>query len=940
MGTDVAAAELPILRQRLVPRPRLIGYLGRDLLVTQSGDGETSGGVVTFSRKLTLIAAPAGYGKSTLVCQWLDQLRAHATDAGVRLHLAWLRLDSPDNDPERFWDRLLGAVSVPSDQPQPYQAGLLKPERPGRPPTQAQIASVLATAERALKEAETAAILVLDDYHVVESPAIHRSMGALLGSLPPWLHLAITSRADPPLPLSRLRARSEMVELRAAHLAFDEAETRTFFSRTADLDLTDGVLTTIAARTEGWVSGLQMAALALRPSAQGSRSPSRIARDLAQTQRYLMDYLADEVLAGQPDEVHEFLLRTSILAQLHAPLCDALVDRPSKPSTELLEHLVRRNLFVEQIDDGLNWYRYHGLFAELLQRRLRAQCPELVPELHLRASQWFEDAGEAGPAIDYALAGRHFERAALLLTDTIADHLSWGENARLQGWLAALPDQVIRTRAPLCVAHAWTMLVQGAPRDAVLDRLDTGTGSAETAGAAMAVRATLDVYRADFQTAVAHAQQALACLRHSQAFYRAVAANALGMAQTSSGDLASAVQAFETVAGIAASAGNTAMTVASLSNLAGLQMVQGHLRSSEAAYQRALALSQGPDGSILPVGGRALMGLGELARERNDLALARGCMIQACDLHRGYAEMGRMMCLLTLARVEVASGQLEPASDAIFEAERLAAAFQSTGLDDRLVAAARVRLWIAEGDLARAGAWADERRPELIELVAGASQDPGGASMGDTNLVEAETATLARVELGRGRHGEALSILNALIAAAASSGRMRRLIELLVLVARAHHAAGATSEALAALMEALNLAAPEGYARTFVDEGEPIRGLLSRLLSDPSSPARSVRPYVVGLLGQFATPEDWPGTNSVADATSSDQAKGRAMLSHRELEVLHLIAQGHTNREIGRRLFIALDTVKGHTREIYGKLAVHSRTRAVAVARELGLLPD
>ncbi|MBN1246141.1 MAG: AAA family ATPase [Anaerolineae bacterium] len=930
--------SMPVLRRDLVHRSRLIEILSEGLL----GPDHQAG----FARRLTLVAAPAGFGKTTLVRVWVEGLRSEGA-----AQIAWLSLDEGDSDVVRFWTYVIAALQAALAGQEAGSApgfaatalALLAPGELAQPPTVAQTEAGLAALINDLSGLDARLLLVLDDYHLIDLPAIHRGLGFLLDHMPPQLHLVIASRADPLFPLSRLRARNQMAEVRAGDLAFTAGEAAAFLVKTMGLSLPGSALTALTTTTEGWVTGLQMAALALRSATARSEGVPDLVTGLAQSRRYSLDYLADEVLAELPEDLQSFLLQTSILDTITGPLCDAVTADASASSATVLDQLERANLFIAPLGATRAWYRIHPLFAELLRRRLERRHPALVPVLHERASAWYESAGLMEPAIDHACKGPDLNRAADLIEREAMARLARSENATVLRWIEALPDGVVSTRPQLCAVHAWLLLINGRAPETVRERLDqaaAGATAAEARGVTSALQALLDIYQGALVSSIAHANEALAALPSENRFFRSVAAHALGMAHTSTGDLPAAVEAFETVVETARAWGNVMLAGAALSSLAGLRLLQGALHEAEAAYRQALALSTDDRGFRLPVAARALLGLGELARERNDLATATGQLEEACELSRHYGQIGLLVGLLTLGRVEIAKGDLERARALLGEAEELASATRATDLDDRLVSVSRLHLLLAEGKLDKAAAWAKAHRRRIQDALQEAETQTAFAGSGplcrDYNLLEAEAIALARTALALRDPGQALAFLDPLSAVATRLGRTRRRIELLALSALAHNQAGRRPTALTALQQALALAAPEPFRRTFVDEGAPMRELLQELVvgSHPLTVGTTVHAYLADLLGHF----DAASLQARGHELDAGEAQ-QPVLSPRELEVLALIAAGLTNREIGDRLYLALDTVKGHTREIYGKLDVHNRTQAVARARHLGLLP-
>jgi len=898
----------PLHRANLVRRTRLLESLDRVL-----------------HRKLALVSAPAGYGKSTLVAEWI---RALSNDGRAR-RTAWLSLESGDDDPTRFWTYLVAALQ--SAEPGLGQAPLtLLQSTAARAPGPSHAEAFLTALINEMAEDEHSLVLVLDDYHVIHSPAIHDGLAFLLDHLPSRVHLVIATRADPPLPLSRLRAGDQLVELRAADLAFSSEESIRFLSDSMGLELSPEEIAALDAHTEGWIAGLHLAALARRASAD--RKATGVLSGLRQTRRYILDYLTDEVFDRQAQAVQTFLLHTSIVGRLSAPLCDALLHDPAigdipLSGQETLRYLDRANLFITPLDEDLEWYRCHPLFADLLRKRLAEREPERIPQLHSRASAWFEEQGMTEDAIDHALQAQDAERAARLVAAHAEETLMRGENATVLRWIESLPEAEVVARPELCVFHAWALLVNGRSPEQVASRLDQAThGEApdQIVAATAGLRASMALLQGKIRDGIQLAEQALEHLPEARLFLRSIAADNLGMAYTLAGDQLAATQAFEQVVRLARQAGNVMMEVAALCNLAGVQVLAGKLRLAGARYQEALELSTGARGQRLPVAARPLLGLGELARQWNDLDGAASYLTEAMDLCTRYADLGTVVCCLTLARVRLAQKRRTEAEALIDKARSLATASRATQMDDRIVAAAQTRLWLDEGDLDRATRWALERDLHV-------PQEPDRLPDGhraDYSLYELEHILLARLYLAQEKPGLALALLRPLRQTAERTGRGLRQVEILALEALALDQQGQEVEALTILQIALLLGETEGYVRTFLDEGAPMAQLLYRAAVQDVHPR-----YAQQLLAAFDLPASSPPPTQHPEALTEP-------LSPREREVLQLLAQGCSNQEIADALFLSLNTVKGHTRRIYAKLDVHSRNQAVARARVYGLLPS
>ena len=904
----------------LVPRPRL----GERL---EEGMG----------RKLTLISAPAGFGKTTLLSEW----RAMHSDEGYPV--AWVSLDEGDDDPARFLSYLVAALQTIRAGVGETALALLHSPQP--PPIEAVLTALIN---------DVAAIphdfaLVLDDYHVIASEAVHRSISFLLDHLPPQAHLVIAGRANPPLPVARLRARRELTEIGAEDLRFTPEEAAAFLNDAAGLYLSAGELRALEDRTEGWIAGLQLAALSMR----GREDVSGFIAALRGTNRYVLDYLAEEVLQCQPDDVQRFLLQTSILGRLSGPLCNAVVADTG--SQAMLGRLERANLFLVPLDDERRWYRYHHLFAEVLRSRLHQAHPGWVSELHRRAGAWYAEHHMTVEAVDHMLAAGDHARAADLIEQAGVRAFKRSEMATLSRWLDALPEAHVRLRPRLCLFYA-SVLIGEAHFDAAEAwlrdaerRLDTGANApaavtgqrarSETVpdtsrpveteamlGEVAAFRAYIASFKGDPASTVELAREALARLPADDLYTRGLSAVELGYGYLESGRPEEASDAFALAMTSSQAAGHMYAFLAAAGGLAKTRIVQGRLREAALLCRQAKQSATVGAGRSLPATIYAHVGLGEVLYEWNDLKGAASALEEGIEL----GEQGGLLVMLVnsyivLSRVHQAQGASGRALDAIHSAQQLTQQHNVTSLLTK-AAAQRVRLGLAQGDVASGVRWAQER---------------GLGSHHESDFRrEFEHVTFARVLIAQEKPAEALRLLKRLLAAAEIAGRTGSSIELLALQALALQAVGDTADAVNSLARALSLAEPEGYVRTFADEGAPMAALLPRVL-DGQRGRRSVtalpsvsREYVGRLLAAIRAGISPPTTESPLEAASSLVEP----LSERELEVLRLIASGASNREVARKLFVSLATVKTHLNNIYRKLGVRSRTQAVARARESGLL--
>jgi LuxR family maltose regulon positive regulatory protein len=870
---------VPPVRSELVPRPHLIERLDRG---------------VREGHKLTLISAPAGYGKTTLLSEWVAQSEQP---------VAWVSLDDSDNDPTRFWAYAVAALRTVSEDIREIARAPLQPAYP--PAIEPGVTELL----NQLAELRGPIALVLDDYHVITTPAIHATVSFLLENLPSQMHLVIATRADPPLPIPRLRVQGQLTELYESDLRFTSEETARLLDLVFDLSLSAADVRALEKRTEGWIAGLQMAAISMR----GRDDVAEFVRSFTGSHRYVLDYLTEEVLRQQPEDVRQFLLRTAILDRLTAPLCDAVIEgvtlNEARPASQtMLEYLDASNLFIIPLDDERRWYRYHRLFADLLLQRARRECPDLLPWLHRRASEWYEQNGLTSEAVGHALTCGDSERAAQLIEKVAWPMMARCENAALLTWLDALPDDAIAARPRLGVARAWALAVAG-KLDAVAPSL-AGIDLQQVPGEAAAARAYTATIRGDTRGGIAFARQALEQLPEDDLFLRGFLALNLGIAYFSNGELAAASRALDQAVELSRAADQSDLTIAAIAVLGHVQEAQALLHKAVETHHQVLDLASGPGSRPSPVVGIACLGIARVAYEWNDLETASRYVTEGIEL----LEQGRFITYLLSghslrARLSLAQGDLDAAQAAVQQAQRLAPG-EDLAYMTAVLEGLQARLHVIAGDGAAAGRWAQAHRAtDLDEL---------------DRAREAEQMAVAWVLVAHDGADQVLDLLARLLERAQAAGRIDAAIRILALQALAFQAQDDLPRALSALERALALAEPEGYVRTFVDEGEPMARLLRQALSQGIAPN-----YAARLLAAF---------DAEVELTSPAMESLVEPLTERELEVLRLIVAGLSNAEIAEELFIAVSTVKSHVNHIYGKLAVENRIQAVNRARSLELL--
>ena len=897
--------QYPLLATKLYipePRPNLVQ---RASLIDRLNRG--------INHKLTLISAPAGFGKTTLLSEWISH---------SEIPVAWISMDKGDGDSVKFIHYLIAAFQkFDANIGRTLLSILQSPQLP-------EIESLVTDLIKELTDLPSDLVLVFDDYHSIDTEEIHKIVELLLDYLPTHVHLVIATRVDPPLPLARLRVSNQLTEMRAIDLCFTADETTLFFNKIMNLKLSNHDISILESRTEGWIAGLQLAALSM----QGREDVSSFIKTFAGDDRHVVDYLAEEVLNIQSEQIQNFLLQTSILNRLSAPFCDFVTN--TKGSQNLLNELERANLFVVPLDNKRYWYRYHHLFAELLQQRLHQKQSDLVVKLHMRASKWCRQNGLEDEAVDHALAAQDFEQVALLIGEQADAIWERGEHDKFRRWLEKFPTDLVFSNPLLSILHAESLLIgwrlEAAERslEVAEQTLNSGTNRAteissierfqlsnnnrmKMHGRIAANRALIATFREDVPGIILHANQALEYLPKHELTWRSTVAITLGDAHSIKGDL---IEAYRTqLEALEASkiSGNTFLFQIANANLAVTLRQQGWLQRTLEICQQQVQLASESGMSQTIVVGWLLAIWGELLAELNDLDGAIDKTRIGVELTERCGDVG-MLCksYLCLIRVLYSKGNIAETEEIILKLENISQDSDVPSKIKSMIAAWQVRIWLARDKVEVISRWA--KKSEL---------DIDGKLL---FLREDEYVVLARIYLIQDRSDIAIDLLNRLIKESEVGNRVTAMIEMLLIQALALKAQGDTNKAMVILEKALLIAESGGFIRIFIDEGPAMAELLEKILDANGDVPRA---YVKKLLSAFKISKLLKTEDGLVEH-----------LSERELEVLRFIAAGLSNKKIMEELFISMSTVKTHLRNIYSKLNVNNRMLATAKAKELELL--
>ncbi len=919
----------PIASGPLVARPRLNTLLHGSL-----------------KHPLTLVSAPAGFGKTTLLSTWIRSLQAsHSL-------VAWLSLDEEDNDPQLFWAYVLAALQ--RQQPERFGPLLQSLQSSQTLP----LKFVLTALINLLLENDQHVVLVLDDYHLITTPEIHTDLSYLVKHIPPQFHLILATRSDPPMPIAQWRAHEQVLEVRTQQLRCTTEETRDFFQVVVGIQLPEEATKKVTTRTEGWLVGLQLLGVSLPERAD----PLTLLKEVRGDQRYVLDYLMEEVLRRQPQDMQRFLLSTCILERLTASLCDAVMEWSG--SQQMLERLERANLFLTSLDNKREWYRHHALFAEALHSQLEQNHANLVPILHTRASRWYAQHHQTTAAILHAFKARDWNWAADLIEQAylVLISFAWGANkhalVQLRQWIEQLPTDILACRPRFCLSciqmlwsvtpqsllHSWLDMAQ-----AMLTALPKGQTPADGSqpplaseaqqelenrlGEVLTNRAFLWCYVEEGHIALALCEQALALLSPENAIARTLVAitQLIASYASSANDTLAAIKYGHQAILFSREVGEPAHTISVMSIPAIYMIGAGHLREVKQLTEQAIQLGTSPTGSKLPDVGFPAVLQAEVLREWNELDAARSLATEGLSLYEQTNSLLSLSLLHigygVLVHIFLSCGDLEATRSALQQLERLGTNMNQpwcTHIRSLFTTVDQVRFWLACGELEQATRWAKELDVTEQHLTPFAH--------------ERQEVARARILLATDQPMAASQRLEPALQRATAGQRWGHVLEIRLLQALAHQRLHEESQALAALSEAVRLGEPEGYLRSFVEEGEAMAVLLCQLREEQSQ--IGLTPYLDRVLAAFPKQHLAHTSQPKRMAKQTLAQSLQEPLSERELQVLQLLAQGASNQEIAQTLVITVDTVKRHVSHIFVKLGVQNRVQAVRQAQKLGLLDE
>ena len=888
---------IPTRQANVVIRQRLMEKLDESI---QHGD------------RLILISTPAGYGKTTLLGEWIHRSKYSA---------AWLSLDEGDNDPVKFMTYLIYALR--KINPEIGETALSN-----LPSSQTQISNTqLTPLVNELAELPDKTLIILDDYHNINKQTIHNVVTTLIEHGPPHIHILLSSRADPPLPIARLRGRGQVTELRQNDLRFTLEEAAKFLAQNPAFDLSQSDIAALNARTEGWVAGLQMASASL----EDQSDTSAFIQAFTGSNRFILDYLIEEVLENQSETIQNFLLHSSILEELCSPLCDSLISGffdPPTSSQTILEELEHKNLFIIPLDDRRQWYRYHRLFSDLLRQRLELLHPNRKISLHQRASIWFESHEFPEAAIEHAFLAGDSHRAAELIERSAESILMQSQVTTILTWLKKLPPEELQTQPALSIYYAWALLWSGAPLKIIKAHMQLTAHQQAHSAQGLPLQAFLAIYNGDVEEAGALAQQAIDQLPEDDLLLRSLANFILASAHLARGETAKGIAILEETAMSSQRAGNVMIAALVLCELGDESQKHGHLHQAHRLYNQALEIAINEQGAQLPVAGKALIGLGDISREWNDLQSADELLTRGISLAEQWSVLGTFEGYINLILVKDAQGDTHEADELFSRLRELAYTFDASEIDDHVVEMFAARRNILHDDFDSVEEWIKIRSLDTAATspISGEIED-----ILNSRLRKYENTILARFLIAKGQYAEALVVLDQVLEEAEKADRVYLIIDVEILRAIALQAQNKGEDALAAISNAMKLAEPEGFMRVFLDHGETLTGLLKNMrpsFNDPKLSAYSER------LLNACSPQPDPG-KPIQKAQMKQPIES---LSDRELEVLHLLPSSLSSTEMANELSISVNTLRSHLKNIYSKLEAHSRYEAIARAKEAGLV--
>ncbi len=900
--------KVPLLQTKLYLPSIRSSVIYRERLTQQMGQGRHN--------KLTLICAPAGFGKTTLASEWLGQQKAA---------VAWVSLDDKDNDPTRFFSYLFSALNQTNETL--GRAGLDALSSPNPPAPEILITHLL----NEFTQTDKKIVLTLDDYHLITVPEIHETMEFLLENLPSNLHLLMLSRAEPPLPIAKLRARNQLIELSAADLRFTDAEIKNFLNHVMGLGLSDAQISELESQTEGWITGLQLFALSIKDAP----SAPDLNHNISGSDRYVADYLIDEVLAHLPEPLQDFLLKTSILDRLCSNLCDAVVE--IEDSQAILEHLEKANLFLIPLDNTREWYRYHHLFAELLVTRLTHKYSDELSDLYQRAFDWHRSHNFLEEAVQYALQGQLYDQAADVVEE-IGHQIYWQNRSHtVEEWLYTLPESLLQSRPHLIIFLGYVHIDRSRVKAAeeTMERLrhyldqnpsDSQEERLILSGKEKALRCSVLYHRyLDGQRIYESARSALEVLPAEYFYDRCPAAFHGGGGLLLLGDLPEARHYLNEALTVSDIMHNPVGRLLTLSNYGRLEMVAGNLERAKAYFQETYDLAQQMSprqGSTFSI---AVVGLGNLYYEWNDLEAAHQYLLEGLQVAERVENdfLDRLLfAYRSLIRFHITRGEFTIATQMYQQAARKFKAHDAPPRILALLELTKVQLALAESDLSFAERWATKNPVDIDQNITYEHED--------------SWLTLAQVHMAHGRLEQAMPVLQRLLTLAQTQGRAGSIIQIQTHLAQACYHQGELEAALTLIQDVVNRAEPEGYLRTILDCGGPTEMLLGQLKQKIKENGETSN-YLDKLVAAFATDNqsqpNIPPPNVVRPPNESSD-----LLTNREQEVLHFLADGLSYAKIASHLAITENTLKYHVKNIYGKLDVRNRMQAVLKAQDLELL--